>query len=139
MATARLLADLLVVVHCGYVAFVVLGMVAILVGGACGWEWVRNFWFRLAHLLFIMVVAAEAIGGIVCPLTRWEYHLRVLGGEEGEPSSFVGRLVHRLLFYDFPEWVFTTVYCACCGIMLAALVVFPPRWPGRRDGVSPAK
>ena len=32
--------------HVVYVAFVVLGMAAILAGIALGWQWVRNFWFR---------------------------------------------------------------------------------------------
>ena len=36
-----------VLLHAVYVAFVVLGMAAILAGIALRWQWVRNFWFRI--------------------------------------------------------------------------------------------
>ena len=47
----RLLADLIVAIHAAYVAFVVVGLLLILLGVACGWQWVRNWWFRIAHRL----------------------------------------------------------------------------------------
>ena len=68
----------------------------------------RNFWFRAAHLAAIAFVAAEALAGIWCPLTLWEARLR---GEAVE-KSFIAEWVHRLLFHDFPEWVFTIAYVA---------------------------
>ena len=46
MTVYRFLADAVLAVHFAYVAFVVLGMAAILLGIALGWRWVRNFWFR---------------------------------------------------------------------------------------------
>src|SRR4029079_7904709 len=55
----RLLADLIVAIHAAYVAFVVVGLLLILIGLACGWKWVRNWWFRVAHLVAILIVAAE--------------------------------------------------------------------------------
>ena len=73
MATRyRLAADAVVLVHFSYVAFVVVGLAAILLGLVCRWGWVRNFWFRSLHLLAILIVAAEAVCGITCPLTTWE-------------------------------------------------------------------
>ena len=57
----RLLADLTVVIHATYVAFVVFGLVAILLGCIAQWRWVRNFYFRIGHLAAILVVRAEAI------------------------------------------------------------------------------
>ncbi|MGH8640305.1 MAG: DUF2784 family protein, partial [Burkholderiales bacterium] len=44
------LADLILIVHFLFVAFVVGGLALIWIGAAAGWEWVRNFWFRVAHL-----------------------------------------------------------------------------------------
>ena len=64
----RLAADAVVLVHFSYVAFVVVGLAAILLGLARRWGWVRNVWFRSLHLLAILVVAAEAVCGITCPL-----------------------------------------------------------------------
>src|SRR4051812_8704333 len=103
----RLLADLVVAVHFAYVAFVVVGQVLILVGLWRGWRWVRNVWFRAAHLLAIAVVAAEAVCNLPCPLTVWEQTLRELGGTPAQGGTFVGNLLHGLIFYQAPEWAFT--------------------------------
>jgi len=123
----RLVADVLVVVHLGYVSFVVIGLVAVLLGGWLRWAWVRNFCFRVIHLAMIGVVVAESIGGIVCPLTTWEAQLRIAAGEEGQPGSFVGRLVHQLMFFDAPEWAFTLAYCLFGAAVLATFFLVPPR------------
>src|SRR5947209_20159856 len=98
----RLLADLLVAFHVGYVLFVVGGLLAILVGGVRGWQWVHNRWFRGVHFLMIAVVALEAMAGLNCPLTTWEGELRRLGGGTVSDATFVGRMMHALIFLDLP-------------------------------------
>jgi polyferredoxin len=113
-----LLADIVLIAHFLFVAFVVGGLVLIWAGATLGWAWVRNFRFRVAHLAAIAFVAGEAIAGIWCPLTVWEDALRGAHGEK----SFVARWVHRVMFYDLPEWVFTTAY------VLFALVVVASWW-----------
>ncbi len=65
-------ADLVVAVHVAYVAYVVLGQLAILVAAPFKRQWARNPWFRFTHLGAIAVVAYEAIRGLRCPLTVWE-------------------------------------------------------------------
>src|SRR5579884_4026965 len=85
-----LLADLVVAVHVAYVSFVVLGQLAILVGILARWRWVRNRWFRVAHLIAILIVAAEAALDITCPLTDWEDRLRHLAGQTGYQCDFLG-------------------------------------------------
>ena len=112
------LADLILVIHFLFVSFVVGGLALIWIGAAAGWRWVRNWWFRIAHLGAIFLVAAEALLGMVCPLTVWEDALR------GAPTetSFVARWLHRVLFYSFPEWVFTVAY------VLFALAVAATFW-----------
>jgi hypothetical protein len=127
-----LLADALVVFHAALVAFVVLGLIVVLLGRALDWQWVRNFYFRAIHAVVIGVVVAESVFGVPCPFTVWEYQLRLAAGQTADPTSFIGRCVHRLLFYDFPEWVFTTGYCLFGAIVLATFIFVPPRWPGRR-------
>ena len=58
------------------------GLLLILLGACLRWQWVRNRWFRVAHLLAIVIVAFEAINNIECPLTTWEYDLRRLAGQD---------------------------------------------------------
>ena len=57
----RIAAEAVVLVHAGYIGFVVFGMVAIAVGLAMGQPWVRHFWFRTIHLAMIGIVALEGM------------------------------------------------------------------------------
>jgi hypothetical protein len=123
------LADAILFVHLVFVCFVAAGFLLITAGGALGWRWVRGRRLRVAHLGAIALVAAESLAGIACPLTVWEDALR--GGAGGE--SFVARLLHRLLFYDFPEAWFTAVY-VFLALGAGALWVWVRPFPsGRRD------
>jgi hypothetical protein len=122
-----LLADFVVVIHVLYVGYILAGQMAILVGGWRRWSWVRNRWFRWTHLTAISIVALEAVSGIVCPLTVWENDLRRLAGETPAEETFIGRAIHTILFFDLPEWVFTTVYVLFAVIVLATLRIVPIR------------
>jgi hypothetical protein len=101
-----LLADIVLIVHFAFVAFVVGGLALIWIGALAGWRWVRNFWYRVAHLAAIVFVAGEALAGIWCPLTVWEAALR--GGQADK--SFVAYWIHRVMFFDLPERYFTVAY-----------------------------
>jgi len=134
------LADAVVVVHAIYVAVVVFGLLAILIGACRRWRWVRNFWVRAVHLVMIAYVAVEAGFGITCPLTKLERHWRQLAGESVEGGSFVGRLAHDILFYDLPQWTFDVMHVVFGVAVLLTFLVIPPRWPTRRarQVVSPS-
>ena len=118
-----LAADALLVFHFAIAAFIVGGLILVWIGAAAGWIWVRNPWFRYAHVAAIVFVAAEALLGYACPLTVWEDLLR--GGIRSE--SFIGRWVYRLLYYDAPEWVFTSLYAAWAAATVLTLIFAPPR------------
>jgi hypothetical protein len=66
----RLIADAIVAVHVAYVAYVVIGQLLIWLGLTFRWSWVRNPWFRWTHLIMMVIVGAEALLDIECPLTR---------------------------------------------------------------------
>jgi len=119
----KLAADALLVLHFAIAAFILAGLILVWVGAAAGWAWIRNPWFRYAHLGAIVFVAGEAVLGFACPLTIWEDLLR--GGVR--PESFIGRWVYRLLYYRAPEWVFTTAYAAWAAATVITLVLVPPR------------
>src|SRR5690242_11242977 len=117
-----MIADAVLVFHALFVLFVVGGFVLVLVG-AWRWGWARNRAFRSLHLAAIAFVTAEAVLGITCPLTMWEDMLR--GG--APERSFVGRWVARILYYDFPEWVFAAAYCVFALAVVCAWWLVPPR------------
>ena len=126
------LADVVLVVHAAFVAFVVVGLVLIWLGRFRDWAFVRNFWFRAAHLAAIGVVAAESLSEFVCPLTTWEDRLRLLaGGQQRYAGSFIQHWLHRLIYFDLSERVFTIAYVAFFLAVVMSLWLIPPRWPRR--------
>jgi hypothetical protein len=126
------LADAVVVLHLAYVLFAVGGEILVLAGGLLGWRWVRSLPLRLVHLAAVALVAVEALVGVVCPLTEWEYLLREAAGQHVERQiSFIGRLVRSVIFYDFPAWVFTLAYVGFAVLVAATFALFPPRRPQR--------
>ena len=127
MARFAFLADLIVVLHFCYVTFTVGGEIVILLGGALRWAWIRNLLFRIAHAAAVLLVAGEALAGASCPLTVWEYRLRLLAGQEaGAPVSFVARLVRQIIFYDFPAWVFLALYVGFAAAVVLTFILLPP-------------
>ena len=121
-----LLADLILVTHALFVAFVILGLVAILLGRHRRWGWVRNWWFRVIHLLAIGIVMAESWLGLICPLTEWENRSREAAGGSAYTNSFIQYWLHEILFYDFPPWVFTIAYTVFGILVLIAWLLVPP-------------
>jgi len=123
----RLAADMLLVLHVLVVAFIVLGFIAILVGGVLAWPWVRHPWFRLAHVVAIGVIALFAWAGVVCPLTTWEMALRAKAGGAVYQGAFIAHWLGTLLYYDAPAWVFVAVYSGFGAIVLASWFIIRPR------------
>jgi hypothetical protein len=124
------LADLVLLLHLAVVLFVIGGLVAVLVGGARGWAWVRAPGFRLAHLVAIGVVVLQAWLGQTCPLTTLESWLRVQAGSAGYARSFVEHWVGRVLFHEAPSWVFTLGYTVFGALVAWAWWRHPPRRRG---------
>ena len=129
MVMYRWLADAVVVVHATWVAFLVLGALAILLGAWLRWSWVRNFWFRAIHFLMIAIVVGESLLGFACPLTTWEDAFRAQAGEEVVQGTFIGRLAHDVIFYDAPPWAFDVLYFLFGALIALTLWLVPPRRP----------
>jgi len=123
----RLAADAVLVFHVSYVAFVLVGFVLTVVGILARWNWVRNPWFRGLHLAAILLVVAESLLGIICPLTIWESQLRQLAGQSAYRGDFIAQWLHDLLFFDAEPWVFTVCYTLFGLAVLATFVLAPPR------------
>jgi len=112
-----LLADTILVIHFSLVVFVVLGLLAIVVGRLIGWTWIYGRTFRISHLLVIGIVIAQAWLGRLCPLTILESFLRGKAGQAGYSETFVGYWLHRILFFNAQPWVFTLIYTVFGGLV----------------------
>jgi hypothetical protein len=130
-----ILADMLVAVHTAYVSYVVFGQLLIWLGLLLRWQWVRNPWFRWTHLVMMLIVGVEAVFDIECPLTRWENVLRGWAGQPINGETFLGRLLHDLIFVDWPPWVVNALHITFALIVLGTFVLAPPRL-GRRAAVQ---
>lgn len=121
------LADAVLILHVGFVAFVVLGLVVILAGGLRGWRWIRNPWFRSAHLAAIGVVVLQSWFGIICPLTTLEMHLRERAGDVTYEGTFIAHWLQRVLFIQAPLWAFAAGYSVFAAAVAVSWWKFRPR------------
>ncbi|HEY5802434.1 MAG TPA: DUF2784 domain-containing protein [Lysobacter sp.] len=133
-STAALLADAILVLHVGIVAFVVLGAVAILIGGLSGWHWVRGFRWRLAHVLLMVFIASQAWLGALCPLTIWEQALRHHAGQTVYRESFIGHWLSKAIFFEAPWWAFVAAYSVFAALVVVEWVLVRPRRRARQHG-----
>lgn len=84
----RVLADVVVVVHLAFVAFVA-------VGGFVAWRWPRALG---AHLAAVAWGAGIVVVGWDCPLTAVERWARRRGGETVDGAGFVDRYLEGVLY-----------------------------------------
>src|SRR5581483_11317532 len=84
----RLLADLLVILHLAFAAFVIFG-------GFLAWKWRPA---ALAHLPALAWGFWVEISGEICPLTPLENHLRHLAGAAGYEGGFLNHYVVPILY-----------------------------------------
>jgi len=122
-----LAADLTLLLHASFVAFVIVGLILIFTGKALAWSWIRNPWFRWTHLAAISVVVLQSWFGVICPLTTLEMALRSRAGQSVYPGAFIAHWLERILYYDAPEWVFAVCYSAFGALVLASWFWVRPR------------
>lgn len=123
----RLGADLVVLVHLAFVAFVVLGGLL-----ALRWRWIP--W---VHVPVALYGAAIELVGWICPLTPLENRLRRAAGEAGYAGGFVE---HYLLPVLYPRALTPTVQVAL-GLLVVAVnvAVYALVWRRRRARASGAR
>ena len=129
-----LAADAILVIHALFIAFVIFGLLLILIGAIAGWQWIRNFWFRAAHLLAIGIVVGQSWAGIACPLTVWERHLRREAGQPVYEESFVAHWLHQIIFFEAEPWVFTVCYTLFGALVAGTWIFCRPHWPVIKSG-----
>ena len=117
--TPRILADAVLLLHLAFIAFVVLGGLAVL------------RWPRLAfiHLPAVAWAAGISFAGFVCPLTPLENHFRRLGGETGYAGGFIEHYLTPLIY---PEGLTRGIQIALGAFVIALnLFVYARLWRRR--------
>jgi len=122
-----LAADLLLLSHVLFVAFVILSLALVLIGKPHNWAWVRNPWFRFAHLAAIGIVVLQSWVGLICPLTTWEMALRERAGDVVYAGTFMSHWLESLLYFQAPAWVFAVCYTVFGTIVVASWFWVRPR------------
>ena len=84
------LADAVLLVHLGFVVFVVIGGVAIL-------RWPRLAWVHLPAVIWAVLIE---YAGWICPLTPLENALRQAGGEAAYAGGCIDHYVAIVLYPD---------------------------------------
>jgi hypothetical protein len=135
--TLSALADLVLIVHLGVIAFNVFGLVAIPLGGWLGWRFVRIVWWRALHVAILAIVALQALLQRACFLTIWQAQLLRRAGEAASDAPLIQRWVMQALFWKLPVWVFAALYVAVCVYVLILWWLVPPRLgPALEEGRS---
>lgn len=88
----------------------------------------REFWWRLAHLLALAVVALQAVLGRACFLTIWQGD--VTGASRVQP--LIAGWIDRLIYWPLPLWVFALAYVVVFAYVVALWMFVRPRVPRRR-------
>ena len=116
----RGLADAVLILHLGFVLFVVLG----------GLLLVRWPWLAMLHLpAAIWGVIIEFTGG-VCPLTPLEQYLRRRGGEVSYAGGFIEHYITAALY---PQGLSRGFQLALGSLLLALNIILYCRWWRRRQ------
>jgi Protein of Unknown function (DUF2784) len=126
-----ILAEAILAAHLAIILFNVFGLVAVPIGAARGWRFVRIRWWRILHILLLAAVAVQAVAGRACILTVWQ---TALAGSTARPAPLIMSWVDRLIYWPMPIWVFAAAYVVVFGYALALLWLVPPR---RKPAKSP--
>lgn len=105
-----MIADIVMLIHFAFIAFVLGGQGMIMIGYHRKWRWATNRVMMKVHIACVLYVVVQAWAGQWCPLTLLENRYRAAAGQEAYRSSFIRDWVGRLIYYDAPLWVFTIIY-----------------------------
>ena len=117
---SRLLADAVLVLHLGFILFVVLGGFLVLRRPRLAW----------LHVPVVLWGAAIEFGGWICPLTPFEQWLREQGGEAAYTGGFIE---HYLTSLIYPEGLTRNIQLLIgAGVLAINAAIYLRLWQRRR-------
>jgi hypothetical protein len=85
---SKIIADLLVVIHLGFICFVVLGGMLLL----------KYRWVVFLHIPAVIWGVMIEFKGWLCPLTQWENDFRLFANQAGYRDGFIDHYLIPLIY-----------------------------------------
>lgn len=107
------LADLVLVAHLAYLAFLP-------TGGFLAWRWPKVL---PVHVVAVLVALVSITIGFDCPLTTWEQSFRRHGGQRAYTDGFVDHYLTGHVYPHGDAWVVQLVFATCIVVSYVGLVL----------------
>ena len=111
----RIIADGLVLIHLGFICFVVFGGILVM-----RWKWIGLF-----HLPAVVWGSLIEFQGWICPLTPLEQHFRHLAGQSGYSGGFIE---HYLIPLIYPNGLTPPIQMVIGLFVIAINMIIYGRW-----------
>ena len=98
--------EIVLLFHFCVFLFVILSFFLIPLGYYQKWDWVKNKYYRLIHLILMVIIFIETILGFMCPLTLLENFLR----NNIEINNKITQIIHQIMYWDLPTYQFIILY-----------------------------
>lgn len=87
---------------------------------------IRNIYFRVTHLIAMMVVAIQQYFSLNCPLTLLEKRLLILAGRETYSGAFIPHILNQVNF-NIPSQYYLPLYVTLSILFLFSFIIIPPK------------
>ena len=88
------------------------------------WEWVKNKYYRLTHLVLMGIILIETILGFMCPLTILENFLR----NNIEVDNNLTQIIHQIMYWNLPNYQFIILYILSFSYLIFLWFFFKPNF-----------
>ena len=88
------------------------------------WEWVKNKYYRLIHLVLMGIILIETILGFMCPLTILENFLR----NNIEVDNNLTQIIHQIMYWNLPNYQFIILYILSFSYLIFLWFFFKPNF-----------
>jgi hypothetical protein len=114
------LADMVLIIHFGWIVFLILGFPVIL--------YMNIFWLRLIHAGGLIAALIMQITRTYCPLTLWEERLTHNGVSPLPPRPFLLRIIEDFIYIDAHNmWIISIITAVFIGGVALSFWLRPPQ------------
>ena len=117
-----LFSEIVLLFHFCIFLFIILSFFFIPFGYYQKWEWVKNKYYRLIHLVLMGFIFVETILGFMCPLTVLENFLRNNIGINYK----ITQIIHQIMYWDLPTYQFIILYLLSLLYIIFLWIFFKP-------------